>query len=195
MTGNEQTKFDATTEIDFALVGTGAAGGIIAKELSAAGFRVIALEQGPYLKEKDFEHDELKYVRQWAVSNNYKRQPNTFRSAEKEKAKLQPAFIYGRMVGGGSVIYSANYWRFHEIDFIERSRLGPIAGTGFADWPITYGELEPYYTKAEWDLGISGEPGPFDPPRSKGYPLPPMPIKSAGALLTTGARKLGWHPQ
>src|SRR5262249_61753740 len=100
---DEQTRFDATTEIDFALVGTGAAGGVIAKELSAAGFRVIALEQGPDLKEKDFEHDELKYVRQWAVSNNYKRQPNTFRSAEKEKAKLQPPVIYGRMRGAGSV--------------------------------------------------------------------------------------------
>jgi len=195
MMGYEQTKFDATTEIDFALVGTGAAGGIIAKELSAAGFRVIALEQGPYLKEKDFEHDELKYVRQWAVSNNYKRQPNTFRSAEKEKARLQPAIIYGRMVGGGSVIYSANYWRFHEIDFVERSRLGAIAGTGFADWPITYAELEPYYTKAEWELGISGLAGssPFDPPRSKPYPLPPLPIKSSGALAELGARKLGWH--
>jgi len=190
-----QTRFDATTEIDFVLVGAGASGGIIAKELSAAGFRVLALEQGPYLKEQNFEHDELKYVRQWAVSNNYKRQPNTFRSSEKEKAKTQPAIIYGRMVGGGSVIYSANYWRFHEIDFVERSRLGPIAGTGFADWPITYAELEPYYTKAEWELGISGLAGssPFDPPRSKPYPLPPLPIKSSGALAERGARKLGWH--
>jgi choline dehydrogenase-like flavoprotein len=191
----EQTRFDATTEIDFVLIGTGASGGIIAKELSAAGFRVLALEQGPYLKEQNFEHDELKYVRQWAVSNNYKRQPNTFRSSEKEKAKTQPAIIYGRMVGGGSVIYSANYWRFHEIDFVERSRLGPIAGTGFADWPITYGELEPYYTKAEWELGISGLAGssPLDPPRSKPYPLPPLPIKSSGVIAERGARKLGWH--
>lgn len=190
-----QTRFDATTEIDFVLVGAGASGGVIAKELSAAGFRVLALEQGPYLKEQDFAHDELKYVRQWAVSNNYKRQPNTFRSSEKEKAKTQPAIIYGRMVGGGSVIYSANYWRFHEIDFVERSRLGPIAGTGFADWPITYAELEPYYTKAEWELGISGLAGssPFDPPRSKPYPLPPLPIKSSGVIAERGARKLGWH--
>jgi choline dehydrogenase-like flavoprotein len=195
MTEKTQTKFDATTDIDFVVLGTGASGGIIAKELSVAGYRVLALEQGPYLKEQDFAHDELKYVRQWAVSNNYKRQPNTFRSSEKEKAKTQPAIIYGRMVGGGSVIYSANYWRFHEIDFVERSRLGPIAGTGFADWPITYAELEPYYTKAEWELGISGLAGssPFDPPRSKPYPLPPLPIKSSGVIAERGARKLGWH--
>jgi choline dehydrogenase-like flavoprotein len=99
------------------------------------------------------------------------------------------------MVGGGTVHFTANYWRFHEIDFVERSKLGPISGTGFDDWPITYAELEPYYTKAEWELGISGQPGPFDPPRSKPFPVPPLPIKSSGALLEKGARKLGWHPQ
>ncbi len=193
--GNEQVKFDAQTEIDFVIVGSGAAGGIIAKELSTAGFRVLVLEQGPYLRERDFEHDELKYLRQRAISNDYKRQPNTFRRTEKEKAKLQPAIIYGRQVGGGTVQFTGNYWRFHEIDFIERSRWGPISGTGFADWPITYAELEPYYTKAEWELGVSGlaAASPFDPPRSKPYPLPPLPIKSSGVLLERAARKLGWH--
>src|SRR6266568_8282052 len=176
-----QATFDAKTEIDFVIIGAGAAGGIIAKELSAAGFRIVVLEQGPYMKEQDFEHNELKYMRQRAITNDYKRQPNTFRATEKEKATLQPAIIYGRQVGGGTVHFTANYWRFHEIDFIERSRWGPIAGTGFADWPITYAELEPYYTKAEWELGTSGLAGasPFDPPRSKPYPLPPVPVKSS----------------
>ena len=155
----------------------------------------MVLEQGPYMTEKDFEHDELKYMRQRAITNDYKRQPNTFRATEKEKAKVQPAIIYGRQVGGGTVHFTANYWRFHEIDFNERSRWGSIAGSGFADWPITYAELEPYYTKTEWELGVSGLAGasPFDPPRSKPYPLPPLPIKSSGALAERGAKKLGWH--
>ena len=188
-------KFDAQTEIDFLIIGAGAAGGIIAKELATAGFRVVVLEQGPYLKERDFEHDELKYLRERAITNDYRRQPNTFRKTEKEKAKLQPAVIYGRQVGGGTVHFTGNYWRFHEIDFIERSRWGAISGTGFADWPITYAELEPYYTKAEWELGVSGLAGasPFDPPRSKPYPVPPLPIKSSGVLAERAARKLGWH--
>jgi choline dehydrogenase-like flavoprotein len=185
----------AQIEVDFLIVGAGAAGGVIAKELATVGFRVVVLEQGPYMNESDFEHDELKYVRQSAISNNYRLQPNTFRKTEKEKARRQPAIIYGQMVGGGTVHFTANYWRFHEIDFNERSRWGPISGTGFADWPITYTELEPYYTKAEWELGISGLAGanPFDPPRSRPYPLPPLPIKSSGALAERGARKLGWH--
>ncbi|PYP87582.1 MAG: gluconate 5-dehydrogenase [Blastocatellia bacterium AA13] len=190
-----RTKFDQNAEVDFLIIGAGASGGIIAKELATAGFRVVALEQGPYLSEKDFVHDEFKFMQQRAITNDYKRQPNTFRHSEKEEAKVQPAIIYGRLVGGGSVPFAANYWRLHEIDFIERSKLGPIAGTGFSDWPITYAELEPYYTKAEWDLGVSGAPGPFDSPRSRPYPLPPLPIKSSGVLAERAARKLGWHAQ
>lgn len=100
------------------------------------------------------------------------------------------------MVGGGTVHFTANYWRFHEIDFIERSRWGSIDGTGFADWPIKYADLEPYYTKAEEDLGVSGaaETNPFEPWRSKPYPLPPLPVKSSGVLFENAARKLGLHP-
>ncbi len=192
---DEKVRFDAGTEVDFVLIGAGAAGGIIAKELAVAGFRLVVLEQGPYLTARDFVHDEYKFMQQRAITNDYQRQPNTFRGTEKEDAKVQPAIIYGRLVGGGSVPFAANYWRLHEIDFIERSKLGPIAGTGFADWPITYAELEPYYTKAEWELGVSGQPGPFDAPRSKPYPLPPLPIKSSGVLAERAARKLGWHAQ
>jgi choline dehydrogenase-like flavoprotein len=91
-----QTRFDASMEIDFVIIGAGAAGGILAKELSTAGFRVVVLEQGPYLKESEFDHDELKYTRQHAITNDTARQPNTFRKTEKEKAKLQPALTYGR---------------------------------------------------------------------------------------------------
>jgi choline dehydrogenase-like flavoprotein len=104
--------------------------------------------------------------------------------------------VYARIVGGSSTHFTANYWRFREIDFNERTVLGSISGTAFADWPITYRELEPYYTKVEWDIGVSGLAGasPFDPPRSKPYPMPPLPVKSSGVLLERGARKLGLHP-
>ena len=70
-----------------------------------------------------------------------------------------PSLMYARMVGGSSVHFTANFWRFHEIDFHERSVLGAISGTGFADWPIDYAELEPYYTKVEWEVGVSGLAG------------------------------------
>jgi choline dehydrogenase-like flavoprotein len=68
-----------------------------------------------------------------------------------------------------------------------------MAGTGIADWPISYAELEPYYTMAEWEIGIAGErvDTPFMAPMSKPFPLPPQPIKSSGALFKLAGAKLG----
>ena len=188
-------KFKPTTQVDFVVIGAGGAGGVMAKELSTAGFQVVVLEQGPYLREKDFTYDELRIRDTPALVNDHALQPNTFRKTEQDKAVLAPAISYGRCVGGGTVHYTATHWRFREIDFVERSRLGPIAGTGFDDWPITYADLEPYYTKAEWDMGYSGLGGatPFEPPRSKPYPLPPLPVKSSGVLMDRAAKKLGLH--
>jgi choline dehydrogenase-like flavoprotein len=189
-------KYRTSDEVDFVIVGSGAAGGILAKELSTNGFRVVVLEQGPYLTESDFTHNEVKVLGEDLLTNHPKLQPNTFRKTPDEKAKQQRALVYGRLVGGTSVHFTANFWRFHEIDFIERSKIGPIAGTTFTDWPITYADLEPYYTKVEWEIGVSGLAGasPFDPPRSKPYPMPPLPAKGSGVIFEQAARKLGWNP-
>jgi len=188
--------FRPSDPVDFVVVGAGAAGGVMAKELSTAGFRVVVLEQGPWRHEKDFTHDEVGVTLRGGMVNDQKKQPNTFRSTPNEKAVIRPAVGYCRTVGGGSVHFTANFWRFHPEDFHERSTLGPVPGADLADWPITYDDLEPYYTKAEWDLGVSGLAGsnPFDGPRSKPYPLPPMPVKSSGVLFETAAKKLGLHP-
>ena len=161
-------KFRPGDAVDFLVIGAGAAGGVMAKELAIAGFRVVVLEQGPYWREKHYSHDEIKYTFLPGLTNDVKLQPITFRANEHEPAKLMKAIEYGRQVGGGSVHFTANYWRFHESDFHERSLYGEVPGTAFADWPITYADLEPYYTKAEYDLGISGLAGayPFEAPRS-----------------------------
>ena len=187
-------KYRPDEEVDFVVVGSGAAGGIVAKELSTAGFKVVVLEQGPWRTEKDFIHDEIKIFQLSHLSNDWSKSPNTFRKTEKDKAQTQPCVAYGRMVGGTSNHFSANFWRFREIDFKEASVKGTLAGTGFTDWPITYQDLEPYYTKVDWEVGVAGAPGPYDPPRSKGYPMPPHPPKSTGALLDIGAKKLGYKP-
>ena len=192
----EPIRYKTTDEVDFVIIGSGAAGGVLAKELSTNGFRVVVLEQGPYLTEADFTHNEVKVLTHNQLTNHPKLQPTTFRKTPQDKAKHQRAFVYGRMVGGSSVHFTANYWRFHEIDFVERSKVGPVSGAALADWPIIYADLEPYYTKAEWELGVSGLSGasPFDPPRSKPYPMPPLPVKSGGVIFERAARKLGWHP-
>jgi choline dehydrogenase-like flavoprotein len=190
------TTFPTTDPVDFLVLGAGAAGGVVAKELATAGFSVVVLEQGPYLREKDYSHDEIKYAVQPGLTNDPKVQPIMYRRSEAEKARPIKAIEYGRQVGGGSVHFTANYWRFHESDFHERSLFGEVSGASLADWPVSYADLEPYYTKAEYDLGISGLAGanPFEGPRSKPYPLPPMPVKSSGVLFERAAKKLGLHP-
>jgi choline dehydrogenase-like flavoprotein len=123
-----QRKYKTSEEVDFVIIGSGAAGGVLAKELATNGFRVVVLEQGPYLTEADFIHDEVKVLKENLLMNHPELQPNTFRKTVKEKAVPHRAVAYGRCVGGSSVHFTANYWRFHEIDFVERSKVGAIPG-------------------------------------------------------------------
>ncbi|PYP39932.1 MAG: hypothetical protein DMD43_09675 [Gemmatimonadetes bacterium] len=193
MQGQPTRKYSPSTEVDFVIVGSGAAGGVLAKQLSTRGHSVVVLEAGPRLAPSDFKHDEFDY---WIQGSLGPKTPVTWRQTEDKEAKVGQGGIFrASLVGGSSVHFTANYWRLHEIDFIERSRLGAVAGANLADWPIKYADLEPYYTMVDWEVGVSGVPGPFDPPRSRPYPLPPLPVKSSGVLFERGAKKLGLHPQ
>src|ERR1700688_4160817 len=191
--------FPTSTEVDFIVIGSGAAGGIMAKQLSVAGFSVVVLEQGgwgKYGREQEYNKDE------WLNRNlsdddrlmsDPSKQRNTFRRNEQAKA-VPGNHSYGCVVGGGTVTYGSSSWRHLPYEFREASYDQTIpSGTGMADWPITYEELEPYYTKAEWEMGISGQRvnSPFVAPMSKDYPVPPMPLKSSGALMKTAASRLG----
>ena len=164
MTELVQAKYRTTDAVDFVIIGSGAAGGVLAKELSTNGFRVVVLEQGPFLHESDFSHDEYKQSTFGPLVNHNQKQ--SFRKTEQEEAKPGYHLMYGKVVGGGSVHFTGNYWRLAR-NRLHRSaaKKGTIAGTGFADWPITYADLEPYYTKVDWEIGVSGEAGsnPFDP--------------------------------
>ncbi len=194
MTEIRQPTYSHNDAVDFLIIGSGAAGGVLAKELSSRGFRIVVLEQGPFFREKDFSHDEYRNFALGPLVN--RDQVQRFRKTEHEEGVPATALIYGRVVGGGSVHFTANFWRLHEIDFIEAGKKGTIAGTGLADWPITYADLEPYYTKVDWEVGVSGQVGtnPFEPYHSRPYPVPPMPNKSSGVLFERGAKKLGYHP-
>ena len=149
MTQEQQrsARFRTSDSVDFVIVGSGAAGGIIAKELSSAGLSVVVLEQGPRLTESQFDHDEFGTFMRNKHANDPATQPQTFRATPQDKAEKGIALVYGRLVGGSNAHFTGNYWRLHSSDFNEASVLGSVPGTAFVDWPITYDELEPYYTK------------------------------------------------
>src|SRR6202521_4716326 len=183
----------ATEKTDVVIVGAGAAGGILAAELGKAGMKVIGLERGPRLKTADFSpHDELRYFQRLDLRPDPKRQPVTWRPNANARANPVPRQDYGNQAGGGTVHYGSVSWRMHEDDFrarsqtIERYGLSAIPqDSTIADWPVSYAHLEPFYDKAEYELGVSGQAGnlagkkieggnPFEAPRVRDYPLPPL---------------------
>jgi len=203
----------AIEKTDVVIVGVGAAGGILAAELSKAGMNVIGLERGPRLTTADFNaQDELRYFQRQELRPNAKRQPVTWRPNANVRANPLPVLNYGNQAGGGTVHYGAISWRFHEDDFRARSqtmeRYGASAipkDSSLVDWPWTYADLEPFYDRAEYELGVSGKAGNlqgrkieggnvFEGPRRREYPLPPLVADQSGIIFEDGARKLGYHP-
>jgi gluconate 2-dehydrogenase alpha chain len=202
----------ATEKTDVVIVGVGAAGGILAAELAKAGMKVIGLERGPRLKTADFQLDELRYFQRQELRPDRKRQPVTWRPNADARATPIPTQNNGNQAGGGTVHYGAVSWRLHEDDFRARSqtieRYGAAAipeDSSLADWPLGYADLEPYYDRAEYEIGVSGKAGNlqgrkidggnvFEAPRRRDYPLPALQVDQAGALFDAGARKLGLHP-
>jgi gluconate 2-dehydrogenase alpha chain len=203
----------ATEKTDVVIIGVGAAGGVLAAELGKAGMKVIGLERGPRLTTQDFNpHDELRYFTRQDLRPNIKRQPVTWRPNANARANPIPVQNYGNQAGGGTVHYGAVSWRFHEDDFRARSqtieRYGASAipeDSSLVDWPLSYADLEPYYDRIEYELGVSGKAGNlqgrkidggnvFEAPRRREFPLPPLVVDQAGAVFDAAAKKLSYHP-
>jgi len=203
----------AIENTDVVIVGVGAAGGILAAELGKAGMKVIGLERGPRLATEDFTpHDELRFFQRQDLRPNIKRQPVTWRPNANVRATPLPVLNYGNQAGGGTVHYGSVSWRFHEDDFRARShtieRYGaPVIplDSSLADWPLSHADLEPYYDRAEYELGVSGKAGNlqgnkidggnvFEAPRRRDYPLPPLQDDQSGVVFRGAAKKLGHHP-
>ena len=149
----------ATEKTDVVIVGAGAAGGILAAELSKAGMKVIALERGPRLATKDFAaQDELRYFQRQDLRPNPKRQPITWRPNGDTRARPTEPINYGNQAGGGTVHYGSVSWRFHEDDFRLRSHTiegmfaDPVYGGNkdFAGWRLVgFPGAQPMFTTAD----------------------------------------------
>lgn len=180
--------------VDVCIVGTGATGGTAAKVLSEAGLKVVGFDRGPWLRPKEhFSGDEIKFVNRNYVWPDSKLKPRTVRPDEDTESELFQFSPSPQLVGGGTVHWAGWVPRPRESDFIQHSLHGDIDGANLADWPIRYDDLEPYLTKVEWEFGVSGLAGAdkYEPPRSKGYPSPPLPPTRFGKKFYEGCEKLG----
>jgi gluconate 2-dehydrogenase alpha chain len=216
----------STARADAVVVGLGAAGGLVAAELALGGLHVVGLDKGPGHTDADFRYkqDEIKYYVRGAGIPGRGPDPITWRPDEGARAVPLPwaTEVYPLAdplhlppaggTGGGSVRWTAAAWRFREADFRMRGAIAERFGASalpedctLADWPIGYRDLEPYYDRVEWELGVSGRAGnvggrilaggnPFESPRRRGYPLPPLRRGTADGRFVDASRRLGYHP-
>jgi len=181
-------------EYDVCVIGTGAGGGVIIDQLTAAGFRVVALERGGRVGPIDFDDDELRNVIRDEVFSPH--QLETYRHDPSSPSQTGRFSHLAHCVGGTITHWAAWSWRFKPDDFHVLSKEGPVAGANLADWPIRYEELEPFYTKAERDFGVAGDNtrNPFGAPQETPLPNPPHPVRVSARKFSQGAKKLGYHP-
>ncbi len=189
-------------QYDAVIIGTGAAGGIVAGVLAEAGKHILLLERGPSLDFSQVGRDHLRNQRFSRYGHNAGPEidgnPRVFINPHGKAAVVRPHepgyHNNAACLGGGTLVYGAQAWRFMPADFRMATTYGIPAGSSLADWPISYEELEPFYERVEWELGVAGDGQALEDriPRKRDYPLPPVNPSPQTAALQRGAKELGW---
>jgi len=206
--------------VEVLVIGFGWTGAIIAQELAEAGLEVLALERGQWRDTPTdfattFAQDELRYYWRHDLFERLNHDSLTFRNNASQTAlpmRRLGSFLPGSSVGGGGVHWNGQVWRFLPSDFVARSHNLARYGKAYVpddmtiqDWGVIYDELEPHYDKFEYLCGVSGKAGnlkgviqpggdPFEGPRAREYPNPPLDMPYAPTLFAKAAAGLGRHP-
>jgi len=193
-------------DFDICIVGSGAGASPVAYTMAKAGAKVLVLEKGPWLTEKEFFKDELAISihdaynpklsdEQHVIEEEYEdEEGNSFWQGE---ATSDSGWTWwnGTVVGGSSNFMSGYFHRLKPIDFRLKSEFGAIKGANVADWPISYDELEPYYAMVEHEVGVSGRvvEHPHQEPRSTDFPYPPISEVPMSSWIDKAAKSIGYH--
>jgi gluconate 2-dehydrogenase alpha chain len=199
-------------DTDVAIIGMGAVGGVAALPLAQAGLDVVGLEAGTWLSRRDFAPDEIRNnVRNWPMAVQKANQEAPTVRATASSPAIRGGHPMMNAVGGTALHYWAQSWRLSPWDFMTvsetRRRYGASRipkGSTVEDWPFGLEELEPYYDKVEYEIGVSGQAGnvngridprgsKFEGPRKRGYPMPPLRWTAFLDKMAGSARSLGWH--
>ncbi len=171
------------TPYDVIIIGTGAGGGTLARHLAPSGKRILLLERGDWLP-RELANCDAEAV---FVKNRYVSQDNWY---DKDGTSFQPQGHY--FVGGATKLYGAALYRQRKEDFGELRHEGGISPA----WPISYDEMEPYYSRAEQLYQVHGARGedPIEPPSSAPYPYPAVSHEPRIQQLSDDRAKAGYHP-
>jgi choline dehydrogenase-like flavoprotein len=191
---------------DICIVGSGAGASPVAYTLAKAGAKVLVLEKGPWLTEKEFFKDELAISIHDAYSPKLSDEQHVieeeFHHEDGEsfwqgEATSDSGWTWwnGNVVGGSSNFMSGYFHRLKPIDFRLKTEFGAIDGANVADWPISYDELEPYYAMVEREVGVSGRvvEHPHQEPRSTDFPYPPIAELPMSSWIDKAAMSIGYH--
>ena len=168
---------------DVIIIGSGAGGGTLALELAPFGKRILILERGGWLpREKENWDAEDVFVENRYVSKDI--------WYTKDGKPFQPGVYYH--VGGATKMYGAQLYRLRERDFGELRHQDGLSPA----WPISYADLEPYYTRAENLYQVHGNRGedPLDPPASAPYPHPAVSHEPRIQQLSDDLARAGYQP-
>jgi choline dehydrogenase-like flavoprotein len=174
-------------KVDACIIGSGAGGGVVAKELAEKGLSVVVLEAGRRL---DPLRDYTSARHDWELMGGVNSKLFTIPALSKHTVGnpsgpfKRPYEVHG--LGGGTLRYLAYVPRLRPDDFRVYTEDGVAA-----DWPITYEDLVPYYRKVEMELGVSGLAGDPWTPQVEAYPNPPFPYSYANTIIKRGCDKLG----
>lgn len=186
---------------DAIVIGAGAGGGIAAALLAESGANVLLIERGRAFSYADEKTDHLRNHRLAQYGQNTgpgPGNPRVFVDQQQQAHVVQPHdggyHNNAVTVGGGTVVYGGQAWRFLPDDFAMASRYGVPKGSSLADWPIGYADLAPYYERAEHEIGIAGDSQAAAQvwPRNTHYPMPAVPLTRRGHVLRAAAERLGW---